>query len=378
MDRDELDERLRQRGGGEGPFRRGMNPDDEAHGGGGPPGYQRFRPEPEDELVRWVPGTGGSVPHVDHTGPGFDERPAPPPPPPPVPVYEPPPPPPPEESAPPPPEADGPEVDTRPGTEPDAPQLQEPAWVPPPPPPQPAWQPPPPAYEPPASDHAEEPVPSHGPWEEDEDGYEPAAFRSYGDDDRGSGGGIGPLMVGLFVVLGILAVGIGAALSGVFGDGVAQATPTPSALVTQQATPSPTLEPSIEPSIEPTVEPTPGGGSPFIFPDGFTAETQPCAEQPESFSGCDSSGATVSDGAVWVWIGFRKGNDADRVSVTIVNAAGATAGDSSLLLGDVIDCGDSCNGWLRFRFGSLEPGNYGIRVARNGLPAAEASFTVLN
>ena len=372
MDRDELDERLRQRGGGEGPFRRGMNPDDEAHGGGGPPGYQRFRPEPEDELVRRAPGTGGSVPHVDHTGPGFDERPAPPPPPPPVPVYEPPPP---EEAAPPPAEADGPEVDTRPETEP-APQLEEPAWVPPLPPPQPARQPTPAAYEPPASDHAEEPVLSQGPWDEDEHGYEPAAYRSYGDDDRGSGGGIGPLMVGLFVVLGILAVGIGAALSGVFGDGVAQATPTPSALVTQQATPSPTLEPSIEPSIEPTVEPTPGGGSPFIFPDGFTAEAQPCAEQPESFSGCESSGATVSDGAVWVWIGFRKGNAVDVVSVTIVNAAGATAGEGSVSLS--IICDDTCNGWLRFRFGSLEPGNYGIRIARNGLPAAEASFTVLN
>jgi hypothetical protein len=183
-------------------------------------------------------------------------------------------------------------------------------------------------------------------------------------------------MVGLFVVLGIVAVGIGAALSGVFGDGVAQATPTPTALVTQQATPSPTLEPSLEPSIEPSAEPTPGGGSPFIFPDGFTAETQPCAEQPESFSGCDSSGATVSDGAVWVWIGFRKGNADDVVSVTIVNAAGATAGEGSVSLS--IICDDTCNGWLRFRFGSLEPGNYGIRVARNGLPAAEASFTVLN
>lgn len=358
MDREELDERLRQRGGGDGPFRRGAVP----------PGYQSFRPEPEDEFVRRAPDADATAQHLDHTPPGFDERPAPPPPPPP-PAYEP---------APAPVEAPEPGAETQQGTEPDAPQPEEPAWVPPPPPPQPAWQPPPPAYEPPAARYAEEPVPSSGQWDEDEHGYEPAAYRAYGDDDGGPGGGIGPLMLGLFVVMGILAVGIGAALSGVFGNGVAQATPTPTALVTQQATPSPTLEPSIEPSIEPSLEPTPSSGSPIIFPDGFTAETQPCAEQPESFSGCDSSGATVSGGAVWVWIGFRKGNDADAVSVTIVNAAGATAGESSLLLGDVIDCGDSCNGWLRFRFGGLAPGNYGIRVARNGLPAAEASFTVLN
>ncbi|MDH4334677.1 MAG: hypothetical protein OEW24_05370, partial [Chloroflexota bacterium] len=211
MDRDELDERLRQRGGGESPFRRGVNPDDAARGGGGPPGYQPFLPEPEDEIIRRAPGTGGSVPHVDHTGPGFDERPAPPPPPPPV--YEPPPPPP------------APVVETEPEPEPVAPQPEEPAWVPPPPPP--------PAYEPPVARYAEEP---------EEHGYEPAAYRSYGDDDGGPGGGIGPLMVGLFVVLGILAVGIGAALSGVFGGGVAQATPTPTPFVTQQATPSLTLE----------------------------------------------------------------------------------------------------------------------------------------
>lgn len=383
MDRDELDERLRQRGGGEGLFRRGVNPDDAARGGAGQPGFQPFRPEPEDEFIRRPSDAGGPVPHLDHTPPGFDERRAPPrpppPPPPPVPVVEPPPPSaPPEEPAPAPVEAPGPEVDTQPETEPDTPQLEEPAWVPPPPPPQPAWQPPPlAAHEPPAPRHAEESVTSSGQWEEDEHGYEPAAYRSYDDDDRGAGGGIRPLMVGLFVVLGILAVGIGAALSGVFGDGVAQATPTPSALVTQQATPSTTLEPSVEPSVEPSIEPTPGNGSPIIFPDGFTAETQPCAEQPESFSGCDSSGATVSDGAVWVWIGFRKGTEVDVISVTIVNAAGATAGEGSVGL-TIIDCGDSCNGWLRFRFGSLEPGNYGIRIARNGLPAAEASFTVLN
>jgi len=115
----------------------------------------------------------------------------------------------------------------------------------------------------------------------------------------------------------------------------------------------------LEEAQAPAVLPTSGSGSVLVFA-----------------SGCESSGATVSDGAVWVWIGFRKGNAVDVVSVTIVNAAGATAGEGSVSLS--IICDDTCNGWLRFRFGSLEPGNYGIRVARNGLPAAEASFTVLN
>lgn len=380
MDRDELDGQLRQRRGWDEPFRRGTTPQGQGAGGSWPRGYEPFRPEPEDEVVRRAPGAGGPLPRADHTPPGFDERPAPPPPPPPpVPVYMPPPPrveasPPPmrDEPAHPPVEEPVRKPDHEPAEEPSpaeesAPVVEAPAYEPPSPP---AWEPPP------ARD-VEEVVVASAPWEDDEDSYNPAGYRSYADDDGDQRGGIGPLMVGLFVVLGIVAVGIGAVLSGVFGGGIAQATPTPTPLITQQASPSPTVEPTLEPTLEPTVQPTPGNGSPIIFPDGFTAETQPCAEQPDRFEGCGSSGATVSDGAVWVWIGFRKGNDADEVSVTIVNAAGATAGESSLLLGDVMNCGDSCNGWLRFRFGGLAPGNYGIRIARNGLPAAEASFTVL-
>jgi hypothetical protein len=50
-------------------------------------------------------------------------------------------------------------------------------------------------------------------------------------------------------------------------------------------------------------------------------------------------------------------------------------GDGSLALGS-LDCGDSCNGWGRFRFNGLAVGNYTIEVERNGTPAAEATFTV--
>jgi hypothetical protein len=50
-------------------------------------------------------------------------------------------------------------------------------------------------------------------------------------------------------------------------------------------------------------------------------------------------------------------------------------GDGSIEL-RAINCGRSCNGYVRFQFGSLAPGDYTIRVNRNGHPAAEAAFTV--
>jgi hypothetical protein len=50
-------------------------------------------------------------------------------------------------------------------------------------------------------------------------------------------------------------------------------------------------------------------------------------------------------------------------------------GDGSKALGS-IGCGDSCSGWLRFKFAGLSTGNYTIRIDRNGEPAAEATFTV--
>jgi hypothetical protein len=176
-------------------------------------------------------------------------------------------------------------------------------------------------------------------------------------------------------VLGVLAIAVGAFISGVFSGGVAQATPSP--------TPSLTAVPSA--SIAPTVGPSAGAsspgssnasnGSPVPFPDGFTARTQPCAEKPTSQDGCNSSGASVSGGSVWVWVGFRKGNNSDVLGITVVDAAGTTVGDGSKTLAS-IGCGDSCSGWAWFKFGGLGVGNYTIHVNRNGQPAAEAPFTV--
>jgi hypothetical protein len=186
-----------------------------------------------------------------------------------------------------------------------------------------------------------------------------------------------PLAIGGFVLLGVLAIGVGAFIAGIFGGGgVAVESPTSSPIVS--IAPSATLEPSLEPSSAPSVPaPTPGpsNGSPVTFPDGFTARTEPCAEEPSSQEGCNSSGATVSGGTMWVWVGFRKGNDADVLSVTVLDAAGTSVGDGSLSLGS-IGCTTSCNGWGRFKFSGLAVGNYTIEVDRNGTLAARASFTV--
>lgn len=187
---------------------------------------------------------------------------------------------------------------------------------------------------------------------------------------------MGPLAIGGFVLLGILAIAVGAVMAGLFSGGVAQESPTATPSIS--AAPSASAAPSVAESAQPSLgeaTPAPSTDGPVIFPDGFTARTEPCAEEPSSQDGCNSSGATVSGGSVWVWVGFRKGNDTDVLSVKVVDAAGTSVGDGSLALGS-LDCGDSCNGWGRFRFNGLAVGNYTIKVERNEQLAAEATFTV--
>ena len=41
-----------------------------------------------------------------------------------------------------------------------------------------------------------------------------------------------------------------------------------------------------------------------------------------------------------------------------------------------IGCGDRCDGYLNFTFSGLTPGDYILRIDRNGDFAAEAQFTV--
>jgi hypothetical protein len=359
LDREELQDRIRTHRPGDAAFRRGSTVG-EAYGAG-QSAYQPFRPEPEDELV--LPGAepAEGSPHVDNTPPGFDERPVAPPP-----IAEPPPPPV-AEQLPPPPVA---------AATPPARVFREPAMTPPAPPPvvrAAPPPPPPPVVPPPPVDQFDEPEQPYDPAEPYDYRYPPA------NDDwgrRDSGGGMSPLAIGGFVLLGILAIGVGAVMAGLFSGGVAVESPSPTPLVS--VAPSETPEQSAAASTQPSVPaptPLPSGATPAPAPDGFTARTEPCAEEPTSQDGCNSSGATVSGGSVWVWIGFRKGNDADVLSVTVVDAAGTSVGDGSLSLGS-IGCGDSCNGWARFRFTSLAVGNYTIKVERNDTPVAEATFTV--
>ena len=346
---------------GDAAFRRGTTA---GEGSAPPPSpYEPFRPEPEDELVLPAAEQGGTLPHVDNTPPGFDERPAPPPPITAPPVAAEPPPPPArifrQPAAPPPP--------------PVAPVVE--AAVPPPPPPQPAAPPPPPqpaAPPPPPVDQYEAPEQPYDPAEPYDYRYPPP------DDDWGRrGSGMSPLAIGGFVLLGILAIAVGAVVAGVFSGGTAVASPTPTPSLS--IAPSPSAEASAAASTQPSVPaPTPAAsaGGPVVFPDGFTARTEPCAEEPASQDGCNSSGATVSGGSVWVWIGWREGNGDDVLGATIVDSSGTAVADASIQLGSIQGCADSCNGWARFRFNGLEVGNYTIRVERNGSLAAEATFTV--
>lgn len=372
LDRAELQDRIRVHRPGDAAFRRGSTVG-EGHAQAPSP-YQPFRPEPEDGLV--IPaaeaGEDGAV-HVDNTPPGFDDRTPPivvPPP-----VIEPP-----------------PHLPARPAptfTPPPAAVAGLPAAIPVPP----LAVVQPPAVAPFPAMAAEQRAPGARPrrivkaeapppqWTAPDQPYEPPEEYDYGsrppNDDWGRrGSGMSPLAIGGFVLLGVLAIAVGAFISGIFSGGVAQATPTPTP--TQSVAPSATLQPTQGPSAGASAAGSPGAtsnGSPVAFPDGFTARTQPCAEQPSSQDGCDSSGATVTGGSVWVWVGWRKGNDADVLSVTVLDAAGTSAGDGSLALGS-IKCGNSCSGWGYFRFPGLAVGNYTIRVNRNDQFAAQATFTV--
>jgi hypothetical protein len=329
LDREELQDRIRTHRPGDAAFRRGSTV-----GEGyvqGSLSYQPYRPEPEDELI--LPEPDADEPgeaRVDNTPPGFDERPP-----------------------------------------------EEVVAVPPPPvfTPRPAA-----AAVPPAQVPADEARPSEPQWaapDEPSDAAEAYDYRYRTPDDEWGrrGSGMSPLAIGGFVLLGVLAIAVGAFISGIFSGGVAVASPSPTPLVS--VAPSATLEPSVEPTARASVpaSSTASSGSPAPFADGFTASTQPCAVEPTSPDGCSSSGASVTGRSVWVWVGFRKGNDADVLGVSVVNATGTSVGDGSLSLG-TIKCGNSCSGWARFQFGGLSPGAYTIRVDRNGAPVAEAPFTV--
>jgi hypothetical protein len=135
--------------------------------------------------------------------------------------------------------------------------------------------------------------------------------------------------------------------------------------------PSPTISAAPTGSAAPSGSPNASG--PITFPDGFTADAQPCFPGSVGLDGCDSNGVSNS-GAVDIWVGFTNGN-ADDVIGAIVEAPDGTTADQSIDLAD-INCGATCQGYTWFSFANLQPGTYQVRITRNGEPAAETAFEV--
>lgn len=341
MDREELQERIRARRSGGDPYRRGGTVDDERGG------YERFEPDPNDARAR-----RGSAPQdrrTDH----FRETP----PPAPAPVVPP---------APVAPAASAGDL-TR-----DRDEWARPAAAASPAPP--PVQAPPPAEAPVAEEPAHV---DHFDDEAYEDADYPYDYPEYEEweQERERRSGAGAFAILGFLALGVLALLGGAALAGVFGtdpgSGIADATPTPALTAEPTATETP-LPTDGEATPAPSGEPG-GSGDPVVFPDGFTAEAQPCLPGSAGGSGC-ASNATSNNGVVDIWVGFENGTGSDVIGATLVAPDGSTV-DGSIDLAR-INCGQSCNGWTYFPFRNLSPGQYEVQITRNGEPASSTSFEV--
>lgn len=341
MDRDELQDRIRARRSGGEPYRRGGTADEE---GGA---YQRFEPEPEDQRIqRGRRPDGGRTDHLGAAAAAGGAAARPP----------------------------------EPASRADLTRDRDEWTAPVVPPPADARGPEPtrePAYAEPA--YAE---PEH--IDAYEDGYAdpyaeyPYEYDQYEEPERRSSG------AGAFAILGFLALGVlalfgGAVLAGVFGDddpGVGSASPSP----TLVASLAPEVSQAAPSSVAPSVAASPGesapaaSGEPVVFPDGFTAEAQPCLPGSAGGTGCNSNGA-VNGGTVDIWVGFKNGTAEDVVGATIVGPDGSTVAEGSIDLAR-INCGTSCNGWTYFNFRNLTQGTYEVQVTRNGDPASETTFEV--
>jgi hypothetical protein len=336
MDRDELQDRIRARRSGGDPYRRGGVADE------GAGGYQRFEPEPEDSQAR------RSLRPGEQRRDAFDEGAA----------------------------AGAAAV----ASSPEAPEItreaddwaERPSLVPPLPPSEPVEPAPPPfrderAYVDNYDDAADDPTAYPYDYDDWDDGRE----------RRSSGAGAFAILG--FLALGVLALLAGAVLAGVFSSapGVGGVNPTLTPIPSiQESTPpseSASAPPTSETSTSPSTSP-PASGEPVVFPDGFTAEAQPCIPGSASTNGCGSN-ARSNSGSVWIWVGFAKGTSDDVIGAEIIGPDGDTVGTGSIDLAS-IRCGRSCNGWTYFQFGNLDAGTYEVRVTRNGDLAAETSFEV--
>ena len=339
MDRDELQDRIRARRSGSDPYRRGGVADEETGG------YQRFQPEPEDSQAR------RSLRPGEQRRDAFDEGGA-------------------AAAAAGPPVAD---LSERPDlTRESDDWADRPSLVPPLPPFSSVPEPPRFGDEPAYVDNYDDPA------EYDEAGY-PYEYEEWDDgrDNRSSGAGAFAILG--FLALGVLALGLGAVVAGVLGGdpntGGADPTLTPSPSIQESATPS--APASAAPSTDATAAPStapPASGEPVVFPDGFTAETQPCIPGSAGTQGCGSN-ARSNSGNVWIWVGFQSGTSDDVIGAEIIGPDGNTVGTGSIDLAS-IRCGRSCNGWTYFQFGNLAPGSYDVEITRNGDLAGTTSFEV--
>ncbi|HEU5326175.1 MAG TPA: hypothetical protein VFV59_09870 [Candidatus Limnocylindria bacterium] len=351
MDRDELQDRIRARRSGAEPYRRGVPAEDEELG------YQRFEPEPEDTRARRPrqPETR----REDH----FREA-APPPPPTSIPAE------PPSLTR----ERD--EWEDRPiGAGPSVP----PTVVPPAPTPTPvAPIPPMTAAEQPPYEQYEDPEYVDNFDDEAYEGEEYAYAEDW-DDGRERRSGAGAFAILGFLALGVIALLGGALLAGIFGGdgGTGQVDTSPSATASAAVSSSAQASQSVMPSASASAGASasaPASGEPVVFPDGFTAEAQPCLPGSAQLDGCDSN-ASVNSGAVQIWVGFQNGTNQDVIGAALIGPEGNTLGTGSIDLAD-IDCGSNCGGYTYFNFSNLGPGTYQVEITRNGQHASSTSFEV--
>jgi hypothetical protein len=335
MDRDELQERIRARRTGGDPYRRGGAVEDESAA------YERFEPDPQDAQARRGRG-----------GPGDRRRDY---------LQEP------DEAA-----AAAPPPDlTRDRDE----------WARPAAAPAPAAAPPPTApYAPPPSDVpvVDDVAPEYVDNFDDaayEDGEYEYAYDDW-EDARNRRSGGGALAIVGFLALGVVALLGGALLAGVFsgGPGTGELTDTPSPSATVAASVDAGASGSVTPSESAIPSGSPGAsGEPVTFPDGFSADAQPCIPGSVSIDGCDSN-AAVNSGQVEIWVGFTNGNGSDVIGVRLIFPDGSVE-DGSIELAD-IGCQSNCPGYTYFPFGGLPPGTYEVEITRNGEHAASTSFEV--
>jgi hypothetical protein len=349
MDRDELEERARQLHGNSPPFRRGRPAGDEAPGSSawyGPPARERFVPEPADKLARHVePGEADESARVDN----LDERGA---------------------------VLSGPAAYRPPG---DAMPAERMVGVPPIIASRPAPPPMPDAYR--------AAPPGDAGYESDAAGEGGGYGGGYGGGEFGEPGWSDdrPPRRSSLPIIGFLVLGVAALLGGALffsalnrPAGVAQgsSSPSASAAASAGASESPNASPSAAASGS-------GGGSQApsaaATADNFTARAQPCASNDMGFSGCSKDGTTLNGSQVWVWVGFKNGQAANVLGVTIVNKAGGSeVGDGSLELDKLNGCdpGKTCSGYIQMTFGDLSPGSYTIQVSRDGAQVATTEFMV--